>query len=72
MYYQSMYAMKRTGYIVVLMGALSLASCNGPANERAEEQDDRVEEMEDRAEERADELEDLDEDTDTSAVIQDM
>lgn len=63
--------MKKLAYVFALAGLFGFASCDSPAEERAEEREEAVEEMEDEAEERADEMEDMqDEMEDTTAVIE--
>ncbi|WP_170866161.1 hypothetical protein [Pontibacter flavimaris] len=54
--------MKKLLYVFALAGLFGFASCDSPAEDRAEE-------MEDQAEDTADEMEDAAEDADTSAVI---
>ena len=60
--------MKKVLYVFALASFFGFASCDSPAEERAEEREEAVEEMEDQAEETADELEDMAEDTDTTVV----
>jgi hypothetical protein len=55
-------AMKKLLYVFALAGLFGFASCDSPAEDRAEE-------MEDQAEDTADDMEDAAEDADTSAVI---
>jgi hypothetical protein len=55
--------MKKVLCVFALGSLFAFASCDSPAEERAEE-------MEDQAEETADEMEDMEEETDTTAVIQ--
>ncbi|WP_276499752.1 hypothetical protein [Pontibacter litorisediminis] len=62
--------MKKALYVFTLAGLFAFASCDSPAEERAEEREETVEEMEDQAEEVSDDMEDAVEDTDTSAVIE--
>ncbi len=66
--------MKKVAFVFALASAFSFASCDSPAEERAEEMEERAEDMEDRAEERADDMEDMDGmdhmNTDTTAVIE--
>ncbi|WP_299826066.1 hypothetical protein [uncultured Pontibacter sp.] len=57
--------MKKVLYVFAMAGFFGFASCDSPAEERAE---DRVEEMEDQAEETADQLEDAAEDADTTVI----
>lgn len=59
--------MKKTLYVFALAGLFGFASCDSPAEERAEEREETVEEMEDEAEEMADDMEEME---DTTAVIE--
>ncbi|MCX2741369.1 hypothetical protein [Pontibacter anaerobius] len=63
--------MKKVLYVFALAGLFGFASCDSPAEERAEEREEAVEEMEDDAEDAADDMEDAaDEMDDTTAVIE--
>lgn len=55
--------MKKVLYVFALGSMFAFASCDSPAEERADE-------MEDQAEESADEMEDMEEEMDTTAVIE--
>lgn len=62
--------MKKILFAFAVAGLFGFSSCDSPAEERVEERDERVEELEDRAEERADEMEDMEDNRDTTAVIE--
>lgn len=55
--------MKKALYVFAIGSLFAFASCDSPAEERADE-------MEDQAEDTADEMEDMQEDADTTAVIE--
>lgn len=63
--------MKKLMYAFAVTTLMGFASCDSPAEERAEDREEAVEEMEDEAEERADDMEDMAEEMeDTTAVIE--
>ena len=66
--------MKKVLYVFALGGLFAFASCDSPAEERADQVEDQAEDsaeaMEDRAEESADAMEDMEEEMDTTAVIE--
>ena len=62
--------MKRILFVCAVASFFGFSSCDSPAEERGEGGDERVEEFEDAAEERADEMQELQEEYDTTAVIE--
>ncbi|MBC5994743.1 hypothetical protein [Pontibacter cellulosilyticus] len=55
--------MKKGMYVFALCSLFAFASCDSPAEERAEEREEAVEEMEDEAEDMTDDMEEIEEDT---------
>ena len=56
--------------MMMAAGLFAFASCDSPAENKAEEQEEVVEESEDNAEEAADDMEDAADDADTTTVVQ--
>ena len=62
--------MKKPIFMLLAAGLFAFASCDSPAENRAEEGEEAVENMEDNAEEAADDMEDATDDmTDTTEVM---
>lgn len=68
---QNKYIMKKPIFMLMAAGLFTFASCDSPAENQAEEQEEVVEEAEDNAEEAADDMEDAADDMDdTTTVVQ--